>query len=436
MAIKGELGSKLEATPGFGVVQLGVSPAKIQVLGLGYIGLPTSLMFAGAGFEVVGVDLNPTTVDLLNSGKTHLSEKGLDAKFEDVRRGSNFRATTTPEGADVFIIAVPTPDRGAEGADLSFVRAASESIARVIRHGNMVVLESTVPPGTCVDVIAPIIEQVAGLQHGKDYDLVHCPERVIPGSILKELVENKRVIGGTTLAAAERARELYASFVQGEILLTDATTAELVKVMENTYRDVNIALANEFKAIAETVGADAYEAIRLANLHPRVEIHQPGIGVGGHCIPVDPWFLVAAAPDKARLIRVARDINSARPHQVAEEIMAAADSLQASSIAFLGLAYKPDVDDFRESPALEIVQLVASKFRGSCRVVEPFAESLPDGLAKLPNVQIATLESALEESEMIVTLVRHQAFVKRGAPDCNPCRVLDFARVWPSGEGR
>lgn len=430
MALRRESAAPVVSPAKYGVVQ--VEPKlkeKIQVHGLGYIGFPTSLMFALSGHEVVGVDLNASTVDLLNRGSVHLIEEGLEDCFAEVRSSGRFRATTAPESADVFIIAVPTPAAGMSGADLSYVEAATRSVAAVLRRGNLVVLESTVPPATCTGVVGPLIERLVGLKHGIDYDLVHCPERVIPGRILKELVENERIVGGTSPQAAERAAELYRGFVTGNVHCTDATTAELVKVMENTFRDVNIALANEFRDICRHVGADAYEAISLANRHPRVNVHQPGIGVGGHCIPVDPWFLVAAAPEHTRIIRSARDVNAAIPGRIAEYVANEAVRNADAILAFYGMAYKPNVDDFRESPAVEVIVEVARRFEGPCLVVDPFAESLPVELARIPNVRLATLDEAVLQADLHVGLVAHSRFAEDQTRP-NPARLLDFGRVW------
>lgn len=331
----------------------------ILVVGLGYIGLPTSLAFVNAGYRVTGVDVNPEVVAALNAGQIHIQEEGLQKMYDTAFASGRFIATLEPRAAGVHLIAVPTPIKPDKTADLSYVEAASHTIAKVIRKGDMVILESTVPPGTCERVIAPIVQAATGLEHGKDYDLVHCPERVIPGSILREITENDRIIGGTTPQAAERAKALYSSFVRGEMIVTTAATAEITKLMENTYRDVNIALANEFRKVCQTLGIDVLEAIRYANHHPRVNIHQPGIGVGGHCIPVDPWFIAEIAPDLTPLIQTARRVNDGMPRITAQEIVAELrqKGLDPSSakVALLGLTYKADVDDFRESPALEVV---------------------------------------------------------------------------------
>lgn len=403
----------------------------VAVHGLGYIGLPTSLAFAQAGLNVVGVDVNLETIALLQAGQVHLFEDGLDAYYADALTTGRFRATDTAPQADVHLIAVPTPVDASARADLSYVEAASGSIAKVLQRGDLVVLESTVPPRTTVEVVGATIQRISGLRHGVDYDLAHCPERVIPGRILIELFENDRIIGGTTAKAAARAAELYRSFVRGAIFETDATTAEAVKLMENTFRDVNIALANEMRAVCERIGADPVEAIRLANRHPRVNIHQPGIGVGGHCIPVDPWFLVQSAPDLAVLIRTAREINDRRPATVAEDLLERLRTAGARSVALLGLAYKPDVDDFRESPAVSIAERVAAGFEGDIRIVEPFASALPPSLEGCAHARLVSLAEALAGVDGVACLVGHSAFAEQDAKiACASLGAVDYAGLW------
>lgn len=378
----------------------------ICVLGLGYIGLPTASTFANSGLKVTGVDVNERIVDGLRQGELHIEEPGLRTLVQTALASGNLRIAAQPEPADAFLIAVPTPVRLDKRADLSAVVAAAESIVPHLRRSNLVVLESTSPPRTTVDVIAPILER-SGLRAGVDFHLAYSPERVLPGQILRELVENARVIGGFDRASAEAGRDLYAAFVRGEIVLTDATTAEMVKLMENTYRDVNIAAANEFARLADRFGVDVWEAIALANRHPRVEILRPGPGVGGHCISVDPWFLVESAPELTALIRQARLVNDAQPAFAAGLIERALRGLRGRSIAALGLAYKPDVDDLRESPAIEVARLLA---KGGARVTtfEPFAvETVVPGCESA-----ASLEAALKDAEAVVLLADHRAFLE------------------------
>ncbi|MGE5250037.1 MAG: nucleotide sugar dehydrogenase, partial [Bacteroidota bacterium] len=325
---------------------------KICVLGLGYIGLPTASTFASHGIRVLGVDVNPDIIETLQNGGIHIQEPGLAEALARALKTGNLTVSTRAEPADAFLIAVPTPFHESQlgeyhglkykVADMRAVTSAAEAIVPHLCEGNLVVLESTSPPRTTVDLVRPILEK-SGLKAGTDFFLCYSPERVLPGQILRELVENARVIGGITPESARAGADLYATFVTGEIVQTDATTAEMVKLMENTYRDINIAIANEFSRLAERFGVDVWEAISLANRHPRVKILRPGPGVGGHCISVDPWFFVEAAPELSTLILSARQVNDEQPHFVVEKIMQALGSLAGRRIAALGLAFKPDV---------------------------------------------------------------------------------------------
>jgi UDP-N-acetyl-D-mannosaminuronic acid dehydrogenase len=385
---------------------------KICVLGLGYIGLPTASTFATHGLKVAGVDVNPQVVATLRTGGLHIHEPGLRTLVGAALSSGNLTIADHPTQADAFIIAVPTPFLDDKKADMSFVAAAAEAITPVLQRGNLVVLESTSPPRTTVDLLAPILER-SGLTAGADFYLAYTPERVLPGQILRELIENARVIGGIDPASAEAGRELYATFVTGEIYLTDATTAEMVKLMENTYRDVNIAIANEFSRLADRFGIDVWQAIRLANLHPRVKILRPGAGVGGHCIGVDPWFLVEAAPDLTRLISTARQVNDSQPVFVVDLIRRALDGqdqagrLEGKRITILGLAYKPDVDDLRESPAIAVARQLAAS-GAQVRAFEPYK---PD--AQVPGIQVlSTLEEALIDADLVALLVPHSPLLK------------------------
>lgn len=387
---------------------------KICVLGLGYIGLPTASTFAAHGLKVVGVDINPQVIETLQNGKIHIHEPGLREVVESALSSGNLTISLHPEEADAFLIAVPTPfyenqygeyeGKKYRLADLSAVTAATEAILPHLRKGNLVILESTSPPRTTLDLVLPILER-SGLKAGVDFFLCYSPERVLPGQILKELVENARVVGGITPESAEAGCALYATFVKGEILATDATTAEMVKLMENTSRDVNIAIANEFARLAEKFGVDVWEAIRLANRHPRINILQPGPGVGGHCISVDPWFFVETAPELTSLIYHARQVNDNQPQFVMEKVRQALGSLKDKKIAALGLAYKPDVDDIRESPAVEVVHLLQE---AGVQVLawEPFK---PD--ANLHGIHLAaSLEIAIQEADALLLLVKHSQF--------------------------
>lgn len=412
--------------------------SSICVLGLGYIGLPTASTFAASGLKVIGVDVNPTIITGLRNGDVHIQEPGLRDTFQSALASGNLTVASQPAEADAFLIAVPTPFQGDQAAetmgrryrlaDLRAVVAATESIVPFLRRGNLVVLESTSPPRTTMDRIAPILAR-SGLVPGRDFHLAYSPERVLPGQILRELTENARVVGGVTPESSQAAAALYSVFVKGEILQTDSTTAELVKLMENTYRDVNIAIANEFSRLADRFGVDVWEAIDLANRHPRVKILKPGPGVGGHCISVDPWFLVEAAPELATLIHSARNVNDAQPHYVVGLVKRALSSLGGKKIATLGLAYKPNVDDLRESPAAEVVRLLGQE-GAVVRAWEPFSPN-----ADLPGVAMAeSLDAALADADGILLLVAHDAFVKL-TPDqlahFTKCRVIiDAVNGW------
>jgi len=387
---------------------------QICVFGLGYIGLPTASTFATHGLRVIGVDTNKDVIDTLQNGGLHIHEPGLRTLVQAAINSETLLISDTPKVSDGFIIAVPTPiipnstdidaDENHPKADLSFVIAAAESIVPYLRKGNLVVLESTSPPRTTIDVVAPILEK-SGLIAGDDFFLAYSPERVLPGQILRELIDNARVIGGINDASAQAGKDLYSAFVRGEIICTDATTAEMVKLMENTYRDVNIAIANEFSGLAEAFKVDVWEAINLANRHPRVEILKPGPGVGGHCISVDPWFLVQAAPGITSLILAARQKNDAQPTHVVNSICKIVGDISEKKITILGLAYKSDVDDLRESPAIEIAHQLAEK-GANVFAYEPFKIE-----AKFPGFSTSdNLDDALNNSEILVLLVAHSQF--------------------------
>lgn len=411
---------------------------KICVLGLGYIGLPTASTFATHGLKVHGVDINPHAIETLHRGEIHIHEPGLQSVVTSAMRAGNFTVSTTPEEADAFIIAVPTPfQEGKHGeyngqkyklADMRSVISATSAILPFLRKGNLVILESTSPPRTTLDLVAPILER-SKLKAGSDFFLCYSPERVLPGQIMRELIENARVIGGITPESAQAGRDLYATFVKGKIIETDATTAEMVKIMENTTRDVNIAIANEFSRLAEKFGVDVWEAIRLANLHPRINILSPGPGVGGHCISVDPWFFVEAAPELTELIYHARQVNDAQPHFVVEKVKQVLGNLKGKKIAALGLAYKPDVDDLRESPATEVVHLL-QKEGARVKVWEPFKPS-----AKMEGIDMAeTLTAALDDADAILLLVKHTEFASLSPTDLalktKARTVIDTVNTW------
>jgi len=373
----------------------------ICVIGLGYIGLPTASTFATSGLKVIGVDVNPTIIDSLQNGHVHIYEPGLGELVKKAIQSQNLIISSHPVQADAFIIAVPTPFYGDKKADLSFVKSAAESIAPYLQKSNLVVLESTSPPLTTLDVLVPILER-SGLKAGRDFCVAYSPERVLPGQILRELIENARVIGGIDLASADAGKDLYKTFVKGEIITTTATTAEMVKLMENTYRDVNIAIANEFARLADRFGVDIWEAIQIANLHPRVNILKPGPGVGGHCISVDPWFLVEAAPDITPLIYTSRMVNDGQPEFVVAKVKEILGELEGKKIAVLGLSYKPDVDDLRESPAIEVVEKL-SKAGALVTAFEPYKTEF-----SLKHAKLATnLDETIRDAELIILLVNH-----------------------------
>lgn len=374
---------------------------KICVIGLGYIGLPTSAMFANHGFDVVGVDVNQLVVEALNQGEIIIEEPYLDALVHDVVQKGKLRATLEPEKADVFIIAVPTPINPDKTADMKYVESATRNILPYIEPGNMVILESTSPPGTVEGIMMPILEQAAFDVRNELY-VAHSPERVIPGKILIELVENNRIVGGINPESAEQVKALYQTFVKGEIYTTDASTAEMCKLMENTYRDVNIALANELAKICEHQGINAWEVIEYANKHPRVHLHQPGPGVGGHCIAVDPWFIVEKNPELAQIIHMSRKTNDSMPSYVFNKLYQILGGLKGKKITILGMTYKPDVDDIRESPIIELLELLEEIKDIQIAIYDPFIKVYPH-LEK-------ELDMAVKDSDIIVVGVNHRIF--------------------------
>ena len=379
--------------------------SKICVLGLGYIGLPTASTFAMHGLLVVGVDVKRNIIETLQRGELHIHEPGLHNIVKQALASGNLRVSLKPEEADAFIIAVPTPFHEDKTADLSFVRSATQAIVPFLRKGNLVVLESTSPPQTTEQVVVPLLEKT-GLHAGEDFLVCYSPERVLPGQILHELVENARVIGGIDAASARAGAELYKTFVRGEIIQTTATTAEMVKLMENTYRDINIAIANEFSRLAEQFDVNIWEAIQIANLHPRVKILNPGVGVGGHCISVDPWFLVEKAPELTPLIKTAREVNDSQPAFVARLVQEAlGGTVEKKKIGVLGLSYKANVDDIRESPAIDVVELL-SDLGAEVKAYEP---NKPEAVINKGNVN-HSLAEAVNDAEMIVFLVGHSPF--------------------------
>lgn len=402
----------------------------VCVLGLGYIGLPTAAIFAERGKHVHGVDISEKTVTAVNSGRVPFVEPDLGDYVARAVRNGMLTASTQPVPADTYIIAVPTPFNDDHSADLSYIEAATRAIAPYLTGGELVILESTSPPGATRRVADVVSEERPDLDEA-GVKFAHCPERVLPGKVMVELVANDRIVGGITPEAAEQARDLYRVFCEGEILLTDATTAEMAKLVENSFRDVNIAFANELSVISHRLGIDVWELIELANHHPRVNILQPGPGVGGHCIAVDPWFIVDAAPEDARLIRMAREVNDAKPQHLMDRIRAASVGNDTPIIAMLGLAFKPNIDDLRESPALQIVRDYALSSPG-CRVlaVEPHIAELPASLAGLPNVSLTQVDAALEAADVVVVLVDHDAFRAIPHERVSAKKVVDSKGLW------
>ena len=379
---------------------------KIIVMGLGYIGLPTASMLATKGHQVVGVDVNAATVQTINAGHIHIVEPDLDILVRSAIHSGNLKASTEPEQGDTFIIAVPTPFKqigtNPKAPDLSYVEAAARAITPYLRAGNLIILESTSPVGT-TELIERIALDARPELVGKIH-AAHCPERVLPGQILRELVDNDRIVGGTTPAASRAAEQLYKTFCNGTIHLTDSRTAELAKLVENSFRDVNIAFANELSTICDHLNIDVWQTIALANRHPRVNILQPGPGVGGHCIAVDPWFIVSSAPEQSRLIKTAREVNDAKPHWVVSKVKAAAARFKNPVIGCLGLTFKANIDDLRESPALGIVQTLIAQNVGTVLACDP---NVPPG--KL-DMALHPLEAVLKEADILLLLVDHREF--------------------------
>jgi UDP-N-acetyl-D-mannosaminuronic acid dehydrogenase len=381
---------------------------KIIVMGLGYIGLPTASMLATKGHQVLGVDVNQKAVDTINSGRIHIVEPDLDILVRSAVNSGNLRAAMEPEEGDTFILAVPTPFMEIEGnpkaPDLSYIEAATRAIAPHLREDNLVILESTSPVGT-TEVVERIIAELRPELAGKVHT-AHCPERVLPGHILRELVDNDRIIGGTTKAAVAKAKALYKTFCNGAILETDSRTAELSKLVENSFRDVNIAFANELSIICDRLGINVWETIALANRHPRVNILQPGPGVGGHCIAVDPWFIVSSAPEESRLIRTAREVNDSKPQWVIEKVRAKAQRFKDPVIGCLGLAFKANIDDLRESPSMDIVKHLIQSGIGKVMACEP---NVHQDKAPFP---LYELKDVLKEADILLLLVDHTEFTE------------------------
>lgn len=375
---------------------------KLTTIGLGYIGLPTSIMFAKHGVDVVGVDIKQEAVDKLNGGHIHIEEPGLQEALEEVLASGKFKASTTPEEADAYIIAVPTPNKDDEhkSCDNSIVMAGVESIAPILKKGDTVIVESTIAPRTMDDFVKPFLES-KGFVIGEDIYLVHCPERVLPGQIMHELIYNNRIIGGITPACVEAGKKIYGIFVKGEMIETQAKTAEMSKLMENTYRDVNIALANELAKICNRLDINVHDVIAMANKHPRVNLHTPGPGVGGHCLAVDPYFIIAEAPEETKLIKLARDINVSMPNYVFSKTKEILKKVAGNKVTVFGLTYKGDVDDIRESPAFDIYEMLKNEEKLEVVAFDPHVE--------LEWVE-KDLYKALDNSSLVLVLSDHSEF--------------------------
>jgi len=408
----------------------------VCMVGLGYIGLPTAAVMASRGLQVIGVDVDETAVDTINRGNVHIVEPDLDIVVRSVVTTGNLKATTTPEAADAFLIAVPTPLTVDHEPDLKFVEAAARSIASVLRPGNLIVLESTSPVGTTEKLCAWLAAFRTDLTFpdsagdNADIKIAYCPERVLPGHVLQELVNNDRVVGGLSRCCSELAVKLYQLFVKGDCFMTTARTAELCKLTENAYRDTNIAFANEMSLVCDQLGVSVWELIELSNLHPRVNILQPGPGVGGHCIAVDPWFLVSSAPDVTPLIRTARNVNHHKPDFIVNKVMSKVARFKQPIIACFGLAFKANIDDLRESPAVEIVKQLASQIDGELYVVEPNIARLPAILASQRNITLSSISDALQHADIALGLVDHREFREMSVEDLDEKITIDTRGMW------
>jgi UDP-N-acetyl-D-mannosaminuronic acid dehydrogenase len=398
----------------------------ICIIGLGYIGLPTAAMFSTHGHKVLGVDINKKVIDALNQGKVIIEEPYLEEMVNDAVKGGTLKASEKPDEADAFIICVPTPIRADKTADLSYVENAARMIIPYLKKGNIVILESTSPPGTTRDFLGSIFSH-AGFIPGEDIYLAYCPERVLPGRILIELKENSRVVGGINEESARVVKELYKSFVEGEIYTSEATTAEMCKLMENTYRDVNIALANELAMLCEKMRVNAWDVIKFANKHPRVNLHMPGPGVGGHCIAVDPWFIVEKQPEIAKIITLARDTNDGMPQHVLGRIEALTSHIEGKKkILILGVTYKPDVDDMRESPIIELI--------GQLKKEGVYNTVIVDRHVDYEGSKDNDLYEAAKNAHLIVLAVNHSEYKNidfaRLKEVMNSPKVLDTRNFW------
>ncbi len=409
---------------------------KVCVIGLGYVGLPIAAVLAKHGVEVIGVDVDAERVASINSCTAPITEAGLAATMLDTVSTGTLRAQDRPVSADAFIIAVPTPLTNDYAPDLSYVRAAAKSFAPMLNSGNLIIFESTLTIGATEGLCELLAEMRNDLsfpnQCGETSDIrvAYCPERVLPGRILSELVQNERVVGGVTAACSADAAELYRIFLKADCHVTTARSAELVKLTENAYRDVNIAFANEISVVCKALGVNPWEIRDLANLHPRVNLLEPGPGVGGHCIPIDPWFIVHSRPDDTPLVQTARRVNGHQPNRVVEEIITTCERLEAPTIACLGLTYKADVEDMRESPAIAVVQQMRKALTERIMVVEPYVDSLPDELAGTGGLELVDLDTALDNADVVVLLTGHQEFRDIDRKRLSSKKVIDTRGIW------
>ena len=414
---------------------------RVCVVGLGYVGVPTAAVLAGHGMEVIGVDIDRERVGTINSGASPFDEPGLDSLVAEVVASGALSARGEPAPADAFVIAVPTPIREDRSPDLSYVRAAVDNLAPVLGKGNLVVLESTCPVGTTERVCEWLASSRPDLTfphsagEASDIRVAYCAERILPGNALEELVANDRIIGGVSPACAEAAKSLYEVFVEGACHVTTVRTAELAKLAENAFRDVNVAFANEISLVCRALGIDPWKLIALANRHPRVEILNPGPGVGGHCIPVDPWFIADAAPHLTPLIQAARQVNDGMPKVVADRVIAECEGLDAPVVTCLGLAYKADAADLRESPAIEVVRDLQERINGRILVVEPFVSELPDEVADDRSTELVGLDEGLKAANVVVLLTDHSVFAGISLESLASKSVVDSRGLW-DGSGQ
>ncbi|MCE7791777.1 nucleotide sugar dehydrogenase [Salipaludibacillus sp. CUR1] len=375
---------------------------KLCTIGLGYIGLPTSIMFAKHGVDVLGVDVNTDVIDSLNNGQIHIEEPGLQEALTEVVQEGKFKAGMQPEAADVFIVSVPTPNKedANKSCDLTAVLSATNTVIPYLEKGNTIIVESTIAPRSMDDYVKPLLDE-AGFTVGQDIFLVHCPERVLPGKIMEELIYNNRIVGGITNECTEAGAKIYETFVQGEIVKTDAKTAEMSKLMENTYRDVNIALANELTKVCTELDINSLNVVEMANKHPRVNLHTPGPGVGGHCLAVDPYFIVSKAPETAKMIGLARSINTSMPEYVVDKVDNLLRDVKEKTVTVFGLTYKGNVDDVRESPAMEIYESLKKSEKFFVKAYDPHVEA---------DFVINDMEEATVNSDLILVLTDHSEF--------------------------